>query len=256
MLHDRIQWICQDDLLPNDATPTFSNYVVEQFLHLIPGLSDHFIHMNDDYMIDRPTEPIDFFTKKGGTKFYFDRAFISPDVKTTGGSGWLQSLWATLRVLQDQYVHDNTTSAIRYRYLKHAPYVYHREVFFKMHERFLDALLETRRHRFRTPGDILWPYLYYGFVVNEGSQCCELDYEFVRDGPGKAFLMMWSTNMELNQQATKNLNAREPLFLTVNDDMGVDNPEAIDAAHNALTNFYEERYGHLEGIFEKHKQAM
>lgn len=214
--------------------------------------------MNDDYMIDRPTEPKDFFTVKGGPRFYFDDAFISPDVETSGGSGWLRSLWATLSLLEQRYAdHNNNTSTQRYRYLKHAPYVYHRDVAFKIHERFGDALLKTRHHRFRTAGDILWPYLYYGLVVNEGSDCCDLDYEFVRDGPGKAFLMMWSTNMEANRESTKALDARKPLFLTVNDDMGVEDEDAIDASHNALVRFYEQRYGHLAATFEKdiHQQS-
>lgn len=248
----RIQWICQDELLPPEAKPTFSNYVVEQFLHLIPGLSDHFIHMNDDYMIDSPTSPADFFTANGGTRFYFDNAFISPEVKSSGGSGWLKSLWATLNVLGEQYAHENGTSTMRYRFLKHAPYVYHREAFFRIHKKFQQSLAETRRHRFRTPGDILWPYLYYGFVVNEGLQCCHLDFEFVRDGPGKAFFMLWSINTEVNREAMEDLNARNPLFVTVNDDMGVDDWDAIDASHYALMRFYEQRYGHFAGIFERH----
>lgn len=239
-------------MLPRDVTPTFSNYVVEQFLHLIPGLSDQFIHMNDDYMIERPTHPSDFFTASGGPKYYFDNAFISPEIETSGGSHWLTSLWTTVNLIDEQHAQGNKTSKTRYRYLKHAPYVYHRGAFFEIHARFQEALLKTSHHRFRTPGDILWPYLYYGFVVNEGQDCCGLDFEFVRDGPGKAFLMMWSTNMEVNREAMKHLEARTPLFLTINDDMGVKDQDAIDIAHDALLRFYEGRYGHLAGVFEKY----
>lgn len=232
--------------------PTFSNYVVEQFLYLIPGLSDHFIHMNDDFMIDRPTTPADFFTEKGGVKFYFDNAFISPDVETSGGSGWLKSLHTTMTLVDEQYTQEKSTSKPRYRYLKHAPYVYHRTACHQIHARFPEALLTTRHHRFRTPGDILWPYLYYGFVVNEGKQCCGIDYSFVREGPGKAFLLMWGTDIEANREAMRHLQIRQPLFLTINDDMGVEDQNAIDSAHNALLHFYEQRYGHLAGIFERY----
>lgn len=207
--------------------------------------------MNDDYMVDRPTTPADFFTTRRGPKFYFDNAYISPDVETSGGSQWLQCLLTTMKTVDAHYAQETGAFKTRYRYLKHAPYVYDQKAYYRVHEVFQEQLLETSLHRFRTAGDILWPYLYYGFLVNEGTQCCEIDFEFVRDGPGKAFLLMWSTDMRVNREAMKQLDARKPLFLTINDDMGVEDQDAIRTGHHTLLQFYEQRYGHLAGVFEK-----
>lgn len=213
-------------------------------MHLIPNLSDQFIYMNDDYMLNRPTQPSDFFTINRGIKFYFDRDFVSPDSTSNGGQGWSKSVEATINLLNTQYARGKAPT--RYRYLKHAPYAYTKQASYGIHEKFQESLQRTAEHRFRTPGDVLWPYLHYGYVVHEG-----LDYEVVQDAPGKAFLLMWKTDVVKDRDAIRALDIRKPLFLAVNDDMGNDSREAVDEAHEELLRFYEERFGHLSGIFEK-----
>ena len=44
-----IIWINQNDIIPQNLIPTFNTNVIEFFLHKIPGLTDYFIHMNDDF---------------------------------------------------------------------------------------------------------------------------------------------------------------------------------------------------------------
>ena len=43
--------------------PTFNSLAIETMLHRIPGLSEKYIYMNDDFFLIRKTQPTDFFRK-------------------------------------------------------------------------------------------------------------------------------------------------------------------------------------------------
>lgn len=45
--------------------PTFNSRTIETCIYRIPGLSEHFIYLNDDFFIINPTSKSDFFTKEG-----------------------------------------------------------------------------------------------------------------------------------------------------------------------------------------------
>jgi hypothetical protein len=46
--------------------PTFSSRAIEANLHRIPGLSEHFIYLNDDMFLGQPVAPEDFFMFRSG----------------------------------------------------------------------------------------------------------------------------------------------------------------------------------------------
>ena len=60
----RVIVINQSSLLPPDTLVMNSN-AIEQNFDRIPGLTDYFIHMNDDYMMTSPVYPWDFFFPNG-----------------------------------------------------------------------------------------------------------------------------------------------------------------------------------------------
>ena len=45
--------------------PTLNSAAIETNLHRIPGLSEHFIYMNDDFFLGKPIFPEDFISTKG-----------------------------------------------------------------------------------------------------------------------------------------------------------------------------------------------
>lgn len=48
-----------------DALPTFNSLSIEAVLHRIPGLSEHFVYFNDDFFLNRPVAPKEFFGPDG-----------------------------------------------------------------------------------------------------------------------------------------------------------------------------------------------
>ncbi|ORY11001.1 hypothetical protein LY90DRAFT_677927 [Neocallimastix californiae] len=69
--YDRIQIINQEDILPkkdingNDVNPTFNSFAIEWYLDQIPGVTEQFIQLNDDYFINHPLHPSYFFYGSG-----------------------------------------------------------------------------------------------------------------------------------------------------------------------------------------------
>lgn len=61
----KIKIIDQNDLLKQHAKPTpiFNSISVEWLIWLIPGLSEQFLYLNDDFFIIKDVKPEDFFVK-------------------------------------------------------------------------------------------------------------------------------------------------------------------------------------------------
>lgn len=57
--------------------PTFSSRAIETMLWRIPGLSEHFIEMNDDFLFCAPVSPDDFFRPDGTPICYATRALVA-----------------------------------------------------------------------------------------------------------------------------------------------------------------------------------
>lgn len=57
----KLKIVRHEDFIPSEYNPTFSSFVKELNMHLIPELSEHFVHFNDDMFLLKPTKRDDFF---------------------------------------------------------------------------------------------------------------------------------------------------------------------------------------------------
>lgn len=86
--HPRIHLIPHETIFANlSHLPTFSSPAIEANLHRIPGLSDHFMYLNDDVMFGRAITPSDFYTQGNGQRVYF--AWPAPDCAEGCGANWI-----------------------------------------------------------------------------------------------------------------------------------------------------------------------
>ena len=64
--HSKVTIVHDDEILGPECTrPTFKSCSVESYLHNIPGLSDYFLYLCDDYFVGRKIEKSAFFGKDG-----------------------------------------------------------------------------------------------------------------------------------------------------------------------------------------------
>eukprot|EP01147_Barroeca_monosierra_P004364 gene4364-6652_t len=60
-----IKVVHHDAFIPDKFLPTYESSWIELFLDRIPGLSEHFIYLNDDMFVINPLQPSQFFTTSG-----------------------------------------------------------------------------------------------------------------------------------------------------------------------------------------------
>ena len=63
----KVRIITHEQIIPREFLPTFNSSVIELFLHKIPGLSEHFIYVNDDFYAWSPMTQNDFFNFTANT---------------------------------------------------------------------------------------------------------------------------------------------------------------------------------------------
>lgn len=59
--HERLRLVNHTDFIPQQYLPTFSSHTIENNLHRIADLSEHFIYFNDDFYLTAPVSPERFF---------------------------------------------------------------------------------------------------------------------------------------------------------------------------------------------------
>ncbi|ETS95014.1 hypothetical protein HMPREF1505_1925 [Prevotella sp. ICM33] len=80
----KLSYVDHKDFIPHEFLPTFQANTIENNLHRISGLSEHFVVFNDDMFINAPITP-EYYFKNGlpcdATLEYIfgGRGFISPD---------------------------------------------------------------------------------------------------------------------------------------------------------------------------------
>lgn len=140
--HPQINLVDHRDILPASALPTFNSHAIETSLHKIPGLAEHFIYLNDDFLLGRPQRPQQFFDTAGHPAVFFSAHNIGiegdPDA-----APWLQAAWNNRRLLRETFGVVSTNS------LAHAPYAHRRSVLEEIEERFPDELARTAHSPFR-----------------------------------------------------------------------------------------------------------
>lgn len=169
----RIKIINQDDILPKEALPTCNAFLLEFYLDRIPGLSEKFIYMNDDYFFLSETTPHDLFTDDGRVKSFPNSPprtatigdFTAHDnrlgrMKNILGTDrehdhiWQTSMsWTILEVTRIL----NATTVSFY----HVPFVWERSVVEQIRLDFNQSLTGMYQHKFRHWRDLQAPSVIY-----------------------------------------------------------------------------------------------
>jgi hypothetical protein len=147
--HPRITVVSHKEIFGETGTlPTFNSQAIESRLHRIPGLSEHFLYLNDDVFLGRPVGPELFFTPGGLTRFFPSTALVDaaprsptdPPADSAGKNNRELIRAAFGRVLT--------------RKMKHTPHPSRRSVIAEIEERFAEYVEATANHQFRHPDDI------------------------------------------------------------------------------------------------------
>lgn len=144
------------------SLPTLNSHAIESQLHKIEGLAEHFLYLNDDVFIGRPSLPQMFFQGNGLSKVFLSRAKI--DAGPVSVESDIPSTAAgknNRRLIMQEYGRRVTFK------MKHVPHALRRSVLTEIEQKYPRELVETAHHQFRHPQDVSLTsslYQYYAFL--------------------------------------------------------------------------------------------
>ena len=177
--HERINLVTHEEIFPDGkALPTFNSHAIEACLHRIPGLSEHFIYLNDDFFFGTPVSWKAFFTPGGIGKIF-------PSPRHLDTRGYVEGDRATVAAHKKSrdLLYEVLNIRCEYKF-KHAPYVLRRSTFDLLEQVYPDEFEATRHHRFRSIEDITpVSFMYNHFALHRGhSVVSKIGYAYVDVG--------------------------------------------------------------------------
>ena len=165
-----VRLVRHEDVFPPDAPlPVFNSNAIEAVHHRIPGLAEHFISLNDDFLFGRPARETDFFLPDGRPRIWLWRRSARHDEH-----------WLTEEELVPLKPHEagciRARQLVQERYgvtspydLKHIPRPMTVSTMNELWEAFPDALNETMRAPFRSYKSVVVLFLYICWMVASGK---------------------------------------------------------------------------------------
>ncbi|MGW2331115.1 stealth family protein [Streptomyces sp. NPDC001700] len=131
-----------------DVLPVFNSHAIETQLHHIPGLSEHYLYLNDDVFLGRPVGAGHFFHGNGIAKLPFSPFQLGlgaphPDDPAPNSAG--KNVRGLLRETHDRFTVNK---------FMHTPHPQRRAVMEELENRFAEDIARTSRARFRSVTDI------------------------------------------------------------------------------------------------------
>jgi hypothetical protein len=158
----RIRVVRHSHIMPKTALPTFNSNAIESNLHLIPGLADCFVYLNDDMLFGRLQDSLDYYwdVKRGKQRVHFG-TWLAPMLDRAENNVWHRAVARTNDEISRFY---GTEARL---YPLHGCYFFNKHIFAEMRKRFEESFEETLHTTFRSENDMVLSFVYPHFAVME-----------------------------------------------------------------------------------------
>lgn len=212
--HKRISLVHHDEIIPSEYLPTFNSNVIESFLHRIPGLSENFIYMNDDFLFGAPV-PFEMFYKDSRYRVY--NTFFGENLR-----------WR---------VYDGYNDIIGLGLIEHHSILINKFFWEKAFEVFPEETEKTRKCRFRDRTNFC-PLKLYRYYMLEYQNSLS-DPVFITEALRISRFRRLTNKPEKQARFFEKMKRKTPVSYCINDDMG-DNPNPGIVA--MMKEFLDEKY--------------
>lgn len=212
--HPRIKIVHHDEIFDNPLyLPTFNCNCIESYLHRVPGLSDYFLYLNDDFLFGSPVTPHDFITTEGTLLVY-----------------------GTVFGERIPFIYDNLRNDLVSRF-QHHPILVHKPYYEAMLRERPQQVHQTRSRRFRSRADVMMHGLYRYYLLSRQTEKSRAVSIFQYH---KYYRFHKITN-HYNSQARgfARLQAMRPKFYCLNDDQrDYPDPAVVQLVQSFLADYY------------------
>lgn len=143
--HPKVTVVDHRDILPRG---TFNSHAIESALHRIPGLSEHYLYLNDDVFFGRMAYPDDYFDEAGRAKFFPSELSIPAGPATADDKPIIAAAKNGRDVIQRRFGYEITQR------LRHSVHAQRRSVIEQMEHDLPEDFARLTRTPFRSPQDL------------------------------------------------------------------------------------------------------
>jgi hypothetical protein len=228
------------DIMPAEALPNFNSHALSANIHRIPGLSEHFLYLNDDVFFGAPSDPTFWFAPNGTSRIHYTNG-KRPGSSIANRTVPVQARENAIR-LTEVYSQNN---GYQMRNLQHGPHPLSRSLMEEVWEKWEQELYATTLNKFRSDNDVepIWLYNIYTTAMRYSEEGFPLSYSYV--------LM---DKKDSQERLTELLTWRNKQVFCLNDGHS-DNADEIDklSDEERFTNYsiFLENYFAQKSSFEK-----
>jgi hypothetical protein len=169
--HPKINIIDHSEIFADKSNlPTFNSCVIENQLHHIKDLSEHFIYFNDDMFLGKKCTPDYFFTKNNLPRIFVSELITIPKKKLFDITKRDPS-----KINSYQHVMVNTRNIIKNKYgksdyhnIRHSIKPFLKSSLQKLENELFEEIKKTNKNSFRTNDDILLTYAFEFYAAKIG----------------------------------------------------------------------------------------
>lgn len=201
--HERITIVHHDEVIPTEYLPTFNSNVIESFLHRIPGLSENFIYMNDDFLFGKLVT-FDMFYKDSKYKIY--NTFFGENL------GWR--------------IYDGYNDLIGLGLIEHHPILINKQFWENAFELYPNKTEKTRNSRFRDRTNFFPLKLYRFYMLKYQRQLSAP--VFITEALKVSRFQRLTNDLKQQSRFFEKIKHNTPVSYCINDDLGeTPNPKVV-----------------------------
>ena len=165
--HPKITIVPHEQIMPKNALPTFNASAIDMCIPNIPGLSEHFILMNDDTFFNKKLSPSFFFDARGRAMFRYSKNSYDDSIPFAQWKSTLDGYTQTL-ALSAKYIDDMFGKKMYNMRPSHGidPYIKSSWIECRNHPMLKEQIDSQIKNKFRTNDEIQrWTMNMYDYVM-------------------------------------------------------------------------------------------
>ena len=161
---DNVQWVQHSDVMAVRHLPTFNSHAIESYLHHIPNLSEQFMYLNDDIVLNNQSPISRFFTPTGQSISNMEPYGVVNGSVNARDPDYLNAARNGSALMRDRF------GVYPTQLHKHTPHILRKSVLSEMERIWPNEFERTRSATFRSITDIsATSFLYHHFAKQTGE---------------------------------------------------------------------------------------
>ena len=155
-------------IVPEADYPSFNSHSIEANIFRVPGLSDCYLYMCDDYFFTNKVGLSDWYDASTGTQRFFldtDRTSAPAEPRSKRAVSSHDQAFKNANMLLDDYLPGGWPG--KRNFVSHAPHFFLKPIVSELWDTFGDALQTTSSNPFRAWTDVHLAFLYTHFVLEQ-----------------------------------------------------------------------------------------